>query len=64
MSDAEVRNQTSAPAVSPVAHRRKRRWPRVLLWSVGGLLALLLVASGAGVLWLRSAARAALPVLD
>jgi len=31
---------------------------------VGGLLALLLVAAGAGVLWLRSAARAALPVLD
>ena len=64
MSDAEVRNQTSAPAVSPVARRRKRRWPRVLLWSVGGLLALLLVAASAGVLWLRSAARAALPVLD
>jgi penicillin amidase len=31
---------------------------------MGGLLVLLLVAAGAGLLWLRSAARAALPVLD
>jgi penicillin amidase len=34
------------------------------LWWAGGLLALLLVAVAGGVLWLRSAARAALPVLD
>lgn len=50
--------------VAPPPHRRKRRWPRILLWSSGGLLALILVAAIAGVLWLRSAARAALPVLD
>ncbi|MFZ0742844.1 MAG: penicillin acylase family protein [Terracidiphilus sp.] len=43
---------------------RERRWPRILLWSVAGLLALLLLAMGAAVLWLRSAAIAALPVLD
>jgi len=48
----------------PLAHRRKRRWPRILLWTSGGLLALIVVATVAGVLWLRSAARAALPVLD
>jgi penicillin amidase len=35
-----------------------------LLWSSGGLLALILLAAIAGVFWLRSAARAALPVLD
>ncbi|MGA2890342.1 MAG: penicillin acylase family protein [Terracidiphilus sp.] len=44
--------------------KRKQRWLRVLLWSTFGLLALLLAAAGAGVLWLRSAAKAALPVLD
>jgi penicillin amidase len=43
---------------------RKRRWPRVLLFVVGGLLLILLVATGAGVLWLRSVAKAALPQLD
>jgi penicillin amidase len=34
------------------------------LWSACGLLALVLVVAIAGVLWLRSAAQAALPVLD
>jgi penicillin amidase len=35
-----------------------------LLWTSGGLLALLLFAAGVGVLWLRSVAKAALPQLD
>jgi penicillin amidase len=35
-----------------------------VLWSAAGLFALLLIAAGAGVLWLRSAEKAALPVLD
>jgi penicillin amidase len=43
---------------------RKRRWPRILLWSAGGVLAVLLLAACVGVLLLRGAARAALPVLD
>ncbi len=60
MSDAEARNQIPAPVVA----RRKRRWPRILLWSVSGLLALVLTAALAGVLWLRSVTKAALPVLD
>jgi penicillin amidase len=42
----------------------KRRWPRILLWFAGGLLMLLLLAAAAGVLWLRDAEQAALPVLD
>jgi penicillin amidase len=50
--------------VAPSPHRRKRRWPKILLWSVGSLLALILVVACAGVLWLRSAAKAALPALD
>ncbi|MDR3773084.1 MAG: penicillin acylase family protein, partial [Terracidiphilus sp.] len=43
---------------------RKRRWPRILLWSFAGLLGLAVVAVAAGVLWLRAAEKAALPVLD
>jgi len=64
MDETEARPQAQAPAVAPLARRRKRRWPRILLWSAGSLLALLLIAVCAGVLWLRSAAIAALPVLD
>jgi penicillin amidase len=64
MLDTESGKQSSVLIVTPLAHRRKRRWPRILLWSFGGLLVLILVAAVTGVLWLRSAASAALPVLD
>src|ERR1035437_1774756 len=64
MPDIESSNQSPATIVTPLAHSRKRRWPKILLWSAGGLLALVLLAAVAGVLWLRSAATAALPVLD
>ncbi len=54
------------PSHTPVHPRREsqRRWPRILLWTAACLLVLLLLAAGGGVLWLRSAARAALPQLD
>ena len=44
--------------------RSKRRWLRILLWSGCGLLVLLALAPLVAVLWLRSAAKAALPQLD
>jgi len=47
---------------SPRSH--KRRWPRVVLWVLAVLLALVVVAVAAGILWLRSAEQAELPVLD
>lgn len=55
-----------APASARGATRkkRKRRWPRVLLFVVASLLLLLAIAVAAGVLWLRSVTRAALPQLD
>jgi penicillin amidase len=41
----------------------KRRWLRGVLWLCAGLLVLLLLCGCGFLLWLRSAARAALPVL-
>lgn len=43
---------------------RKRRWPRILLFTAFWLVAILAVLSVVGILWLRSAAKAALPQLD
>jgi penicillin amidase len=64
MPTDDILNPTPVLIVAPSPHNRKRRWPKILLWSACGLLALILVAAGSGVLWLRSAAKAALPVLD
>ncbi|MGA2674265.1 MAG: penicillin acylase family protein [Terracidiphilus sp.] len=57
-------DQTPVPIAAPLASGRKRRWPRILLWCAGSLLTLALLTAAAGVLWLRAAERAALPVLD
>jgi penicillin G amidase len=43
---------------------RRRRWPRILLWTIAVLLTALVLAAALGVLWLRGAERAALPQLD
>jgi penicillin amidase len=51
----------SDPVVVPHKHRR---WLRILLWIVGSLLMLALLAAAAGAIWLRQAEKAALPVLD
>jgi penicillin amidase len=53
----------AAGAARP-ARKRKRRWPRIVLWALCVLLTLVVVAVCVGVLWLRSAEKAALPVLD
>ena len=49
---------------TPQPQRRKRRWLRILLWTVATLIVLLVIAAAAGVLWLRSAEKSTLPVLD
>jgi penicillin amidase len=51
-------------ATARTRRSRKRRWPRILLWSFASLLLVALVAVAAAVLWLRGAEIAALPVLD
>jgi len=43
---------------------RKRRWPRILLWTFVSLFTLAMITVVVGVFWLRSAEKAALPVLD
>ena len=64
MTDSTAIDPTSAAPAVPAKRRRGRGWGRILLWSAGGVLALLLVAAMAGLLWLRAAAHAALPQLD
>jgi penicillin G amidase len=56
----------TVPRSTPPASRRarKRRWPRALLFVAAGLVLLIALALAAGVLWLRSVTRAALPQLD
>jgi penicillin G amidase len=63
MAETYSLRPASASAMPPPT-QRKRRWPRILLWSTGSLVVFLLLAAGTGVLWLRSAALGALPQLD
>jgi penicillin G amidase len=56
--------QTPAAISSPQRRSRKHRWLRFLLWTAGSLLLLALLAVAAGVIWLRAAEKAALPMLD
>ncbi|MGA8088216.1 MAG: penicillin acylase family protein [Terracidiphilus sp.] len=64
MSETHPANPSSA--AHPVAEpsRRKRRWPRFLFITAAWMVAIIVVLSGIGTLWLRSAAKAALPQID
>ena len=63
MSDSSPTSSLTSPTAHAVP-RRKRRWPRILLWSGCGLLVLFALTPLAAILWLHSAAKAALPQLD
>ena len=63
MAHSDAPALPAVPASTPPA-RRGYRWLRVLLWTAGSLLTLALLAAAAGVIWLRAAEKAALPVLD
>jgi len=57
-------NPSYASILGSERRRRKRRWPRIVLWTFASLLTLLVLAVTAGVLWLRSAEKTALPIID
>jgi penicillin amidase len=57
-------NPSYAGIPGPPPRNRKRRWPRIVLWCLAGLILGAVIAVAAGVFWLRSAEKAALPVLD
>ena len=54
----------SRPDTPPPPPRRKRRWLRIFLWTFTTLAVLLVIATAAGVLWLRSAEKSTLAILD
>ncbi|MGA3263947.1 MAG: penicillin acylase family protein [Terracidiphilus sp.] len=64
MANTESADRSQPRTAAPLPRSRKRRWPRILLLSAGGLLAVFLLAACVGVVWLRTEARAVLPVLD
>jgi penicillin amidase len=56
--------ESSSIRDSSVPPRKRRRWLRIVLGTLAVLALLVLVLGVAGVMWLRSAAKAALPQLD
>ena len=63
---AHTYSETSTPVTDGEdrPRSRRRRWPRLVFFTVVWLLTILVVLSGGFVLWLRSAAKSALPMLD
>ena len=64
MANPDALDYSSARTSKRLPRRRKRRWPRVALGWLTGLVLVTLLAAGLGLLWLRSAAHSALPVVD
>ncbi|MGA7245841.1 MAG: penicillin acylase family protein [Terracidiphilus sp.] len=64
MSESRAANPSSAVYRVSKPRRRKRRWPQILFFTAIWLVAILVVLTGIGILWLRSADKAALPQLD
>ncbi len=57
-------NSTSVVSSLRRTRAGTRRWLLRLVWTAVSLVLVLLVAAGAGLMWLRAAAKASLPVLD
>jgi penicillin amidase len=64
MSDIENAEHSSELTSASLARKRARRLLRIVQWSAVGLFLFLLLGGAAGVFWLRSVTRAALPQLD
>src|SRR5690348_16225302 len=64
MSTPDSASATTAPSLGVPPPRRRRRWPRYTFFTIAWLIVLLVVIAGFGILWLRSAAKAAPQQLD
>jgi penicillin amidase len=64
MSNSHRVSRTAEVIPIALPRKRRRRWLKILLWSVAGLLIFVSLSAITGVLWLRSAAKSALPMLD
>jgi penicillin amidase len=64
MPSARNANQSPDRNTEARARTKKRRWPLILLSCAAGLVFVIVLLAGLGLLWLRSATKAALPVLD
>jgi penicillin amidase len=63
-ADQEPVQQPDQVPDATLTPRPRRRWSRYVLFTVAWLIVFTLVIAGFGTLWLRSAAKAALPQLD
>jgi penicillin amidase len=64
MSKFDALDRSTRSTSTRRARARKRRWPRTLFLTVVTLVVAIIFVAAGWVLWLRSAAHAALPVLD
>jgi penicillin amidase len=64
MATPDALNSTTRRTSPPQSSRPARRWIRLLAWISLCLVVLIALAVTIGLIWLRSVARAALPVLD
>jgi penicillin amidase len=64
MTNSDALDATIRGTALPLSRGHKRRWLRGIVVAVTCLILLVALVAGIAVLWLRSAAHAALPVLD
>ena len=64
MATPESTSTSSPSPLGAPSPRSRHRWPRIFLFSFAGAIVFVFLLAGLGVLWLRSAAKNALPQLD
>ena len=64
MADPGISTAFSRTESTRTKRRHSRRWLRVLLGALAGIVLLVLILAGAGLVWMRSVTLAALPQLD
>jgi len=64
MSESHTANPSTGVYAPETPSLRQRRWLRILFFAAAWIVAILAALSVIGILWLRSATKAALPILD